>query len=135
MALAFLTAHSWERLVLLGVLSGIIKAITLPAADALPPRLVDDEDLLAANAVLGAASDAAIVFGPADGRGRHRHRGFSAVFVVDAATFLVGAAVVFSLHERRIPAPADDGATAWGNLRARLPPGRAHPGHPLDAGA
>lgn len=117
-ALAFLTAHSWERLVLLGVLSGIIKAITLPAADALPPRLVDDEDLLAANAVLGAASDAAIVFGPLMAAVAIATAGFSAAFVVDAATFLVGAAVVFSLHERRIPAPADDGATAWGNLRA-----------------
>src|SRR5215210_7278756 len=63
-ALVVLAADSLTALAVVGVLHGTCKAFSYPAANALPPRLVDDDDLPAANALLGSASDSAIVFGP-----------------------------------------------------------------------
>ena|SRR5688500_1374854 len=54
-ALALLTADSYGDLAAIGLLHGLAKAFSMPALDALPPRLVDDRDLLTANALLGSA--------------------------------------------------------------------------------
>ena len=63
-SLLFLFAGSFPVLVALAALHGVTSSFSEPALRALPPRLVADEDLVQANALLGAASQSAIVFGP-----------------------------------------------------------------------
>lgn len=99
-ALAMSFSQSYGQLVALGGLLGISKAFARPATDTLPPRLVDDEDLLAANAVLGAAAESAIVFGPLVAALAIAVWGLRGAFLVDAATYLIGIAVVVPLALR-----------------------------------
>jgi MFS family permease len=121
-ALSMLGANSWTYLVVVGLGTGVAKAFLYPAADALPPRVVDEADLLAANSVLGAATDSAIVFGPVIAAGAIAVAGLRGAFVIDAATYLVGMAVVLPLRLRPLPTPAPvDPAT----LDIAAPP--AHP--------
>jgi predicted MFS family arabinose efflux permease len=98
-------AGSFEHLVALGGIHGLAKAFAQPASDTLPPRLVDDKDLLAANAILGAGSESAIVFGPLVAALAIAAWGLKGAFFVDAATYAFGIAVVLplrlrTLHER-----------------------------------
>lgn len=90
-------ARSLRELAMVAVLYGVTRAFAHPAADSLPPRIVAGKDLLAANALLGAAQESAIVFGPLVAAGAIAVAGLQAAFFVDAATYLVGAAVVFPL--------------------------------------
>jgi MFS family permease len=89
--------RSFGELALVAVFYGACKAFSLPAADALPPRIVADKDLLAANALLGAANESSIVFGPLVAAGAIAVSGLRAAFFVDAATYLVGVAAVAPL--------------------------------------
>lgn len=131
-ALAMASATSYRQLLALGVVHGIVKAFSQPAADTLAPRLVEDRDLLAANAVLGASSESAIVFGPLVAAVAIGLWGLRGAFLVDAATFVVGIAVVVPLRLRTLsPARAGEGspedghplrsphpATVWADVRA-----------------
>lgn len=131
-AVAMASATSYRQLLALGVVHGIVKAFSQPATDTLAPRLVEDRDLLAANAVLGASSESAIVFGPLVAAVAIGLWGLRGAFLVDAATFLVGIAVVVPLRLRTLPAApatagsAEDGhpsepprpATVWADVRA-----------------
>lgn len=101
-AIAMLFAHRYEQLMWAGVVLGTAKAFAHPADAALPPRIVDDEDLVAANGLLGACTDSAIVFGPLLATGAIALLGFRAAFVIDAATWLVGAAAILPLRLRPV---------------------------------
>jgi len=103
-ALLMATAHSLAQLGAFALLYGTCKAFASPAMDALPPRIVAPGDLLAANALLGAAQESAIVFGPLVAAGALAVWGLQAAFIVDAATYLVGVAVVAPLRLSRLPA-------------------------------
>ncbi len=96
-ALAMACTTSFGQLVALGFVDGLVKAFSMPAATALPPRLVGDHDLLAANALLGVAEQSALVFGPLVAAAAIAVAGLRAAFVVDAVTYLVGIAVVAPL--------------------------------------
>jgi MFS family permease len=76
---------------------GMARALAGPAASALPPRIVAADDLLAANALLGAAASAGQVAGPLAASIALALSGFPAAFVLDAASYLAGAAVIASL--------------------------------------
>jgi MFS family permease len=116
-AVAMAFATSFPQLVGLGVAMGLAKAFAQPAADTLPPRLVHDRDLLAANALLGASSESAIVFGPLVAAVAIAAAGLRGAFIVDAVTYLVGIAVVLPLPLRR---PAhEDGALVTGRSTLR----------------
>ncbi len=119
-ALAMLSAHTWTHLVVVGIGTGIAKAFIYPAADALPPRLVEDRDLLTANSLLGAASDSAIVFGPLLAAAAISTAGLRGAFAVDAATYLVGMAAVLPLRLRPAGHASPAPATAIGGVRAML---------------
>jgi MFS family permease len=106
-AVAMAFAGSFEQLVALGVVHGLAKAFAQPASDTLPPRLVEDEDLLAANAILGASSESAIVFGPLVAALAIAAWGLKGAFFVDAATYLVGIAVVLPLQLRDLHGPME----------------------------
>ncbi|MCU1380494.1 MAG: putative transporter [Acidimicrobiales bacterium] len=99
-ALAMLLAHSYEDLIWCGILMGLAKAFSQPAAASLPPRVVDDADLVPANALLGAAGDSAIVFGPLVATGAIALWGFHAAFVIDALTYVVAIVAVSTLRLR-----------------------------------
>jgi MFS family permease len=106
-AFAMAFAQTFGQLVALGVVTGLTKAFAQPASDTLPPRLVDDDDLLAANAILGAASESAIVFGPLVAALSIAAWGLRGAFFVDAATYLVGIAVVLPLRLRTLNRPLE----------------------------
>lgn len=99
-ALAMVAAGSFTTLVLLALASGAVQTFGRPAATSLPPRLVDDADLLVANSLMGVAEQSAIVFGPLAGSLAISLWGIKAAFVFDAATFVVGTLAVLPLRLR-----------------------------------
>ncbi|HUZ22439.1 MAG TPA: MFS transporter [Streptosporangiaceae bacterium] len=88
---------------------GVARSLAGPAANALPPRIVADDDLLAANALLGGASSAGAVVGPLAASVALALSGFPAAFILDAASYLIGAAVVLPLPLRPVPPPEQTG--------------------------
>lgn len=116
-ALALTQANSYVQIILLALPLGLIDALARASLDAIPPRLVPDDQLVRANALLGGAQDLAIVVGPALAALVNSHWGISGAFAVDAATWFVGALVALRLrvpHERRARA---EGVTSWHELR------------------
>ena len=105
-----LAAGSLAALDTLAVAYGITRALTGPAASALRPRIVASGNLLAANSLLGGAATAGQVIGPLAASTALAVSGFEAAFVVDAVTYLIGAAVVAPLPLRHEPAGDAAGA-------------------------
>ena len=101
-ALAF--ASSFPMLLGLALMIGVVTAAGKPAALALPARLVGDEELLAANSLLGVAEQSAMVVGPLLGSLAIGVWGIGAAFLFDAATFAVGAAALVGVRLRAVPA-------------------------------
>ena len=107
-ALGMAAAGSLTELAVSAVAYGSARALAGPAASALPPRIVADGDLLAANALLGAAASAGQVVGPLAASAALALSGFPAAFIVDAASYLIGAVVVAPLPLRpatNVPRP------------------------------
>ncbi len=102
-ALGMAAASSLTELAIAAAAYGSARALAGPAASALPPRIVADDDLLAANALLGAAASAGQVAGPLVASAALALWGFPVAFIADAASYLIGAAVVAPLPLR--PAP------------------------------
>jgi predicted MFS family arabinose efflux permease len=88
---------------------GIARSLSGPAASALPPRIVADDDLLAANALLGTAGSAGAVAGPLAASAALALSGFAAAFTLDAASYLIGAAVLLPLPLRSASPPEQAG--------------------------
>jgi predicted MFS family arabinose efflux permease len=109
-ALTMAAASSYSTLVLLALAAGVVQAFGRPAATSLPPRLVDDADLLAANSVMGVAEQSAIVFGPLAGSLAINWWGIQAAFLFDAATFVVGTIAVLPLRLRPLATVRPAGA-------------------------
>ncbi len=124
-SIAMIGVGSFEVLLALGLLHGVTRAFAEPAFAALPPRLVDDSELLSANAVMGLAVHVSIAVGPLVAAGAIAVWGMSGAFAIDAATYLVGVAVVLPL---KIPSGA--GANRQGvmvDLREGVRPVRDRP--------
>jgi MFS family permease len=121
-ALALTQADSYEAIIVLALPLGLIEALAAASLDALPPRLFHDNDLVAANALLGGADDLAIVVGPVLAAVVNAGWGLPGAFLVDAATFLVGAAVALRLDVAPLPRPTTVDRSAWREVRegARL---------------
>ena len=100
------TAQTFAMLTALAAVHGLVEAFAKPAADALPPRIVAEEDLFAANALLDVAGRCSIVFGPLVASGAIAVWGLRGAFLTDAATFAVGAAAILPLRVQRAPKPA-----------------------------
>ena len=118
-ALALTQADSYAMVILLALPLGLVEALGSASVDALPPRLVADGDLPGANALLTAAQDVALIAGPVIAAIVHARWGLAGAFLADAATFLVGMAVVLPLDVG--PAESDGGGRAasspWDELR------------------
>lgn len=127
-ALGLATAGSLPALDVLALAAGSARALAAPAAAALPPQIVEPDDLLTANALLSAAGQVGQVLGPLVASAALALSGFRAAFLVDAATFAVGAGVLFPLPSRRPPAGeraswlgelAQGFRVVWGQTRLR----------------
>ena len=116
-ALALTQAESYLQVVVLALPLGLIEALASASLDALPPRLVDDEDLVSANALLGGAEDLAVVVGPLVAAGVNVRFGLAGAFLADALTFLVGMAAAWPLRVESVAAGA---ASTWTELREGL---------------
>ena len=109
LAMAFAGSLAW--LDVAAAAYGVMRALAGPAAGALPPRIVAGDDLLAANALLGAAASAGQVAGPLAASAALALSGFPAAFVLDAVTYLIGAAAVAALPLR--PAAGEPERPGW----------------------
>lgn len=105
-ALSMAAAGTLLQLDVAAAAYGIARALAGPAASALPARIVAADDLLAANSLLGAAASTGQVAGPVAASAALALSGFEAAFVLDAASYLVGAVAVAPLTAR----PADGAA-------------------------
>ncbi len=96
-ALGMAASGSLVQLDVATVVYGTTRALAGPAAGALPPRVVGADELLAANSLLGAARRSGQILGPLAASATLALSGFRAAFVLDAITYLIGAAVVAPL--------------------------------------
>ncbi len=118
-ALALTQADSYLQVVLLALPLGLIEALAAASLDAVPPRLVPDDDLVAANALLGGAQNLAIVLGPIVAALVNARWGFEAAFVADAITFGVAALVALAIRVPRVEV-VEEPDTPWRELRDGL---------------
>ena len=102
-ALGMVWAGSYGMLVALVLASGTVGAFGRPAANSLPPRIVDDADLLAANSLLSLTTQLALVIGPLIASVAISVWSIRAAFVVDACTFVIGIATTLPLHLKPVP--------------------------------
>ncbi|MGZ3145323.1 MFS transporter [Lentzea chajnantorensis] len=77
---------------------GVGGAMFEPAARALLPSLVPDDDLQAANGLNGVTNRVALIIGPPVGAALFTALGPSVVFAVDAATFLISVVALIGLR-------------------------------------
>ena len=96
---------------------GSVEQFLLPAEQAMVPRLVPEEDLLAANAVSGQVSNVSRLAGSALGGVLAAAGGIPAVTLADAASFAGSAALLLLVRTSGRPAAR---AAAGGPVRARL---------------
>lgn len=118
-ALAMAASGRYSTLLLLALAAGGVQAFGRPAAMSLPPRLVGDGDLLAANSLMNMAEQSAMVFGPLVASLAISWWGIRAAFLVDAATFVAGTAAVMPLRLRAVAA-ADRAASPARDILAGL---------------
>lgn len=118
-ALLLTQAGSYTTIIVLALPLGLIEGLATASLDAIPPRIVPDDQLVTANALLGGAQDVAIVLGPLAAAAVHAQWGLEGAFVADAATFLVGALVALRIHVEPVPRSADGehSASTWRALR------------------
>jgi len=90
--LLFVSENRVWPIALVVVLQGLISSVNNPASFALLPRLVDGEQLVAANSAFSAAASISRLIGAAAGGIALELGGIGVVAVLDGATFLAGAA-------------------------------------------
>jgi predicted MFS family arabinose efflux permease len=120
-ALLLTQADTYTAIILLALPLGLIEALATASLDAIPPRIVPDDQLVTANALLGGAQDLAIVVGPIAAALVNSQWGLEGAFFADAATFLVGALVALRIRVEPVPRQAEEHATStWYELREGL---------------
>lgn len=107
-SLALLAADDFRTLALLSALHGVSMALSLPALQSMPPRLVDQHHLARTNALVSLTDELAIVLGPLAAGAGIAAFGFRGAFVFDAATYGLGLAVLPLVRLRPVAGGADD---------------------------
>jgi MFS family permease len=116
-SLGMTVAGSMMFLDVMAVACGAARSLCSPASSALPARVVESDDLLAANSLLGVTASIGQVAGPLAASVLMAATGFRVAFAADAATYLVGALVIFPLP--LLPRPDEPGeARAVATIRS-----------------
>jgi MFS family permease len=120
-----LTLPPLPVLLVLVALRAVAGQVFLPASRAAVPALVADDDLPAANSVVGFGANAGEVLGPLVAAALVGSLGVSGVLLVDAASFLVSALVLLALPPLRPRAAGHEPllASARAGLRFLRAPG------------
>jgi len=102
---------------------GAASAFSMPATSLLVLGMVDDDERQAANSLLGVASSATSIAGPALAGVLIFTAGAGWVFVLDAVTFVFSAATLALIRVRRVEVPRQtlrrDLVAGWVEVRAR----------------
>ncbi len=93
-------------------LTAICNVVYLPATSATIPSIVDEDDLVAANALNGTIEQLVVIVGPAIGALILVVGSSTAVFVVNAASFALSAVIVSRIRTRSRPVDVTEGGTA-----------------------
>ena len=96
--------------------TGVVGLFFDPAESALLPRLVGEEQLVAANALNALNNNLGRLIGPAMGGLLYAAGGLPMVIVVDAVSFAVSAVLIAAIRANARPEPATvpaNGASAW----------------------
>jgi predicted MFS family arabinose efflux permease len=101
-SLALLSADDFRSLAFLSALHGVSSAVSHPALQSMPPRLVDDEHLARTNALVSLTDELAIVLGPVAAGIGIAAFGFRGAFVFDAVTYALGLAVLPMVRLRAV---------------------------------
>ena len=96
-SIALVFADTFSLLIVFSFGHGIASAFSRPALEATPPRIVDDSQLAATNALLHMATNLAIVLGPIAAAGSIALLGFDGAFIFDAITYGIGIVAVFAV--------------------------------------
>lgn len=104
-SLALLTADDFRMLAALSMVHGVAGALTVPALQSMPPRLVRPEELARTNALVSLTDEVAIIGGPVVGALAIGAFGFRGAFVLTAVTYLVGILVLPIVQLRDISDP------------------------------
>jgi DHA3 family macrolide efflux protein-like MFS transporter len=129
--LAMTLADTVPTLAMVTFLFGLVGTPVFTAISSFAPFLTDDEDHLSKiNASIEGASWAAFVVGPALGAILTASVGLDAIFVLDAATSLVAAIMLYPVKVRRLSGDRESGngltelregfSSAYGNDRLRF---------------
>ena len=109
-SLAMAAAGSLMSLDIMAAACGAARALCTPASSALPARVVEPGDLLAANSLLGVTASIGQVAGPLAASVLMAAAGFRAAFAADAATYLVSVLVILPLPV--LPSPGEPQSAA-----------------------
>ncbi len=101
----------WQ-LVVIGVVFGAAEGFYRPAASGLLPQTVPEDEIHEANALTGMSANVAQFAGPALATALVLGLGAAAAFAIDAATFLVSAALLVRVRPRERGAERVDGPPA-----------------------
>jgi MFS family permease len=115
-SLGMASAGSLMLLDVMAAACGVARSLCSPASSALPARVVESDDLLAANSLLGVTAAIGQVAGPLAASVLMAVAGFRTAFVADAATYLVSVLVVLPLPVLTYsdePQGAGAGAKGW----------------------
>lgn len=114
-AVLFLTgAATVPLLAILGAVAGCLEALWWPAYTGMVPDTVEDRHLQPANAYLSVASNSGLIIGSALGGLLVALVGPGLAVAFDASTFLMSAALVFTI--RHLSRPHDSGESMLGDL-------------------
>ena len=113
-SLGMSVSGSLTSLDIMALACGAARSLCGPASSALPTRIVESDDLLAANSLLGVTASIGQVAGPLTASILMAATGFRIAFTADAIMYLVGALVIVPLPVLPLPAeprPAEAMAT------------------------
>lgn len=87
------------HLIALALCFGVADSFFLPAFQALPPQLLDKEDLSSANALVGLSQQTSILLGPLIGALVVAIAGVTNAFIFDGITFLISVGCLLGIRE------------------------------------
>jgi MFS family permease len=104
------TGHlTFTALIVLTLLNGLGDGFFFPAVGGIVPLVVEQGALPSANSLIGVARWGSFIAGPALAAGLYSATGSSVVFALDAASFVVSAALLWRLRPRAVEPEASEG--------------------------